>query len=449
MSSTVSPGPEPSADQTAVPHRQAPASAPARTSALQLSGWTIGFLVSVAVVLIGSVVPLWPGGQNLWTLSGLFLLGVGVVAPLAAAGLEIARAAGPGQDGDEPRVGSLTTDQFSHVVSWLAFAHFFLLSVTTLNPVALVGLVGAIGMLVCSPLRFLFGGRAGAARAGRPSSAGDRRDGGSGDAGGELPAGPETPEDIQASWQSAQAGWQPAGETGWYTATGRQQGSWSANEDAAPSAAQPAPGQTAPGADAPAGLSSQAAGQPSVREIDPHEQEVSAEQTVLRSELRTQIQDEDLESRPGTGPDLVGDSGADPDAELGMTRLSDRAAHGGAPAASLTATAAEASGGTPAGGSGAVGTAGLGGQPQQGEAISAESAEQATTPRGAEPAQYEAFWFAVGSPRQAVGPDGSPLFALEPGGWILALEDRGDEFLVQNTDGRTGVLRDLRDIERA
>ena len=48
-----------------------------------------------------------------------------------------------------------------------------------------------------------------------------------------------------------------------------------------------------------------------------------------------------------------------------------------------------------------------------------------------------------------MGPDGSPAFPLQPGGWILALEDRGVEFLVQNTDGRTAVLRDLQDIERA
>jgi hypothetical protein len=73
-----------------------------------------------------------------------------------------------------------------------------------------------------------------------------------------------------------------------------------------------------------------------------------------------------------------------------------------------------------------------------------------SAPRGTEPAEYEAFWFAVGSRRTAVNPeDGSPAFGLEPGGWILALEDRGHEFLVQNTDGRTGVLEDLTDIERA
>jgi hypothetical protein len=62
---------------------------------------------------------------------------------------------------------------------------------------------------------------------------------------------------------------------------------------------------------------------------------------------------------------------------------------------------------------------------------------------------HEAFWFAVAQHRTAVDErTGAPLFGIEPGGWVLALEDRGDEFLVQHTDGRVGVLRDLSNIER-
>jgi hypothetical protein len=65
-----------------------------------------------------------------------------------------------------------------------------------------------------------------------------------------------------------------------------------------------------------------------------------------------------------------------------------------------------------------------------------------------EPA-HEAFWFAVAQHRTAVDPQtGGPAFVIEPGGWVLALEDRGHEFLVQHTDGRLGVLRDLSNIER-
>ena len=62
---------------------------------------------------------------------------------------------------------------------------------------------------------------------------------------------------------------------------------------------------------------------------------------------------------------------------------------------------------------------------------------------------HEAFWFAVAQPRTAVDErTGAPAFVIEPGGWVLALEDRGNEFLVQHTDGRLGVLRDLSNIER-
>jgi hypothetical protein len=62
---------------------------------------------------------------------------------------------------------------------------------------------------------------------------------------------------------------------------------------------------------------------------------------------------------------------------------------------------------------------------------------------------HDAFWFAVAQPRTAVDEHtGAPAFVIEPGGWVLALEDRGHEFLVQHTDGRVGVLRDLSNIER-
>jgi len=74
--------------------------------------------------------------------------------------------------------------------------------------------------------------------------------------------------------------------------------------------------------------------------------------------------------------------------------------------------------------------------------------DPAGRPESPEPA-YEAFWFAVPQSRVAVDEhSGAPAFTIEPGGWVLALEDRGGEFLVQNTDGRLGVLRDLSHIER-
>ena len=75
--------------------------------------------------------------------------------------------------------------------------------------------------------------------------------------------------------------------------------------------------------------------------------------------------------------------------------------------------------------------------------------DPSSRPEESEQPVHEAFWFAVAQHRMAVDErTGAPLFGIEPGGWVLALEDRGDEFLVQHTDGRVGVLRDLSNIER-
>ncbi|WP_102157360.1 hypothetical protein [Zhihengliuella halotolerans] len=60
------------------------------------------------------------------------------------------------------------------------------------------------------------------------------------------------------------------------------------------------------------------------------------------------------------------------------------------------------------------------------------------------------FWFAVPHPREAFDEQtGMWAFTVEPGGWVLALADRGDTFLIQHPDGRVGVLRETDGIERA
>ena len=85
-----------------------------------------------------------------------------------------------------------------------------------------------------------------------------------------------------------------------------------------------------------------------------------------------------------------------------------------------------------------------------GSPAEAEEAEPITATRDESEAVVEAFWFAVGTPRQIVDErTGLPLFMFHPGDWELGLEDRGDEFLVQDKrTGRIGVLRDLSNIER-
>ncbi|WFP16000.1 hypothetical protein [Citricoccus muralis] len=74
--------------------------------------------------------------------------------------------------------------------------------------------------------------------------------------------------------------------------------------------------------------------------------------------------------------------------------------------------------------------------------------QPAPSEQPAQPAQPQAgaFWFAVPNERRTEGEHG---FVLPAGEWILALEDRGDTFLVQAPNGRQGVLADLDGVERA
>lgn len=62
---------------------------------------------------------------------------------------------------------------------------------------------------------------------------------------------------------------------------------------------------------------------------------------------------------------------------------------------------------------------------------------------------YQAFWFAVPEPREAVDPTtGLPVFTIYPGDWFLGLEDHGSWFTVRDADGRVGLLRNLDRIQR-
>jgi hypothetical protein len=380
------------------------------------SRWDLGFLVSVLVVLLGSIVPLATSrfGLNVWGVYNPFFLGIGVLMPLAAAGLVLARATGStGSAGDGPRLGSLNAAQFAHVASWLALAFFFITFATTLDPVLVIGLIGSLGLVATSPLRNLVAGLADSRAASRPASP----------AAGHEP-GPAAAGAAQAPTAAAApaAGGQEIPDDARPEETDR-----GTEHEAAATGAAPAYGQAATG--------------------EAHE------------EFRTSP--EGAEAAGDAQPRDGQPSGTDADEQWGDTRLhprsTDEAAASatsafGAPGIDTDDTADATTSADRGAVSGQDTDTGAGPQPapvQHTEALEPQAAGP-SAPRGAEPVEYEAFWFAVGTRRMAVHPeDGSPAFGLEPGGWILALEDRGHEFLVQNTDGRTGVLRDLTDIERA
>lgn len=332
---------------------------------LQWTPWSIAFLIAVAITLIGSVIPMGQYGPNLWTAGSLFLLGIGALFPLIAAGLVVAQLQARATGGQAPRLGSLSVEQVGHVASWLAFASFFTLFVTTLEPATLVGLIGSLGMVFLSPLRFLFGSALGS-QADRPLNT--------------------TRSGAGAGTKKAAAG-SPASAQTTTTTT-----------PAATSVITPASGS--------------ASTETSTGRADTADRAETAADQGSAGQTSAAAQGFGIEDSAGPAP-LDQDSaelGADPDAETTVRRTPGEEVAAG------------------------------------GDVVGNQGRQE---PQAAGEPRYEAFWFAVGTPRHTVNPDGSQAFLLEPGNWILALEDRGHEFLVQNTDGRTAVLRDLGDVERA
>ncbi|MGL3806971.1 hypothetical protein ACSYDW_12830 [Paeniglutamicibacter sp. R2-26] len=58
------------------------------------------------------------------------------------------------------------------------------------------------------------------------------------------------------------------------------------------------------------------------------------------------------------------------------------------------------------------------------------------------------FWFALNQPRPVYDPrSGAQLTTLQPGTWILCLEDRGQDYLINLDGDRPAVLRDLDNLQ--
>ena len=58
------------------------------------------------------------------------------------------------------------------------------------------------------------------------------------------------------------------------------------------------------------------------------------------------------------------------------------------------------------------------------------------------------FWFALNAPRPVFHPgNGKQLGMMQPGTWILCLEDRGTEYLINQANGTPAVLRNLDDLQ--
>ncbi|MCZ9883971.1 MFS transporter [Arthrobacter sp. B2a2-09] len=363
---------------------------------------------STLLMFVGSLLPMFGGRYNLWNLDNLFFLALGVILPLVVAALFVARRLQPG---NIVRIGSLSTDQFASVVASFALTLFFLSAAGAFTVFVLVGLIGSVGLLaatVLAPhlplLRDDFKDRAEqpAHVVARESAIPSRK-----------PAAPKPPkpEPVAPVAASVPDTSVPAAAARWAPAAAVPT-SFGASGDA-PSSPAPAdaPAETAA---APAAAPEPVAA-PEAAAVVPAE---PAEAPVADAERAPAPTPEEPRHMPAAtmATPIVGGVDA-----------------GAGPATQHIGTVNEAN-------------------PDQTRVHQTIGATVDPATRRDE-SQYdsghEAFWFAVAHPRVVVDEHtGMPAFTIEPGAWVLALEDRGEEFLVQDAGGKVGVLRDLSHIER-
>ncbi|MDI3213148.1 hypothetical protein [Arthrobacter sp. AL12] len=395
---------------------KASAKAAGKTNQAVLGPFTIRDLTvfgSTLILFVASLIPMFAVRYNLWNLGSLFFLGLGIVLPVIVSALFVARRVSPGT---KIRIGSLSVDQFGSVVASFAVAFFFLAVAGAFVPSMLLALVGALGLLAATVLGRLV-----------PFFAGDFLDR------AEVPAhvvaresavpvrkpqAPKAPKEAKdetapkAVGTSAVAGWAkrmtPGGKSGTSGASGA----------------------AAPGTGAAAG---------------------AAAATPARSAAPTPVVGSPETQVSGIVPNATAPKPSAAEAtQAAVVTPGAAAPAGGQPRDVRAASAAEETRATEVpvtSGHGAPTT--VNPQVRQQEPIGA-TVDPANRPEEHDvQVVHEAFWFAVAQPRTAVEEhSGVAAFVIEPGGWVLALEDRGHEFLVQHTDGRVGVLRDLSNIER-
>ncbi|MEV8133283.1 hypothetical protein AB0O54_19315 [Pseudarthrobacter oxydans] len=406
------------------------------------------------ILFVASLLPIFGARYNLWNLNNLFFLGLGIVLPLIVSALFAARRLSPAT---KIRIGSLSIDQFASVVASFAVAFFFVSVAGAYVPSLLVGLIGSLVLFAATVLgRFLpylssdFQDRAEvpAHVVAREAAVPTRK-----------PRAPKKPkEETAPGSKDSRPGSKILSGGGLFGGAGA--GSSAVKPG---SAEEPAPaGHQGPAAQ-------QASPRPGGQAAATHAPATAAVPTAAAPvSTAPEISDWTPAGDPGPATqaaDVVRPSST-PAAE--ETRLGDvPAAAGAGPAAAAAHHEASANhdGGThPAtpsgqGSSSSAQGARSGWEPTPATAVHQQvrteepigaTVDPSTRPDESEEQPiHEAFWFAVAQHRTAYDPrTGAPAFVIEPGGWVLALEDRGHEFLVQHTDGRLGVLRDLSNIER-
>lgn len=395
----------------------------------------------VALVFIGTLLPFTDGlvrYANFWNTSALFFVGIGILLPVLALALLAGRRLGSAG----LRVGSLSVDQFASVTAILAATFFFLETVTVFHAGPLVALIGSLGMVAATvvgpflPLvkdDFAQRPEVPAHPAARPITAARPRP--------PKPAEPVEPAEATASpaapvprsGQPHQVGINPA------AAAVRQNGAglYGAGGAGVVGAGPAASGQS--------GME-----RGSFRPTPDREaaQEVpSGPQSGAHAVGQEADQDSGQHVGQGVGQDSPGDADQRGDVAAAGASLSGSDTGGQDTPATPSASATEQTQVHDVVDDGSTRTYAAVTSPED-----RSRQEPITATRSAEEEPVvEAFWFAVGSSRPVFDEQtGRKVFTLQPGDWEVGIEDRGGEFLVQDKrTGAVGILRDLRNIERA
>lgn len=385
------------------------------------------------ILFVASLLPLFGARYNLWNLNNLFFLGLGIILPLIASALFAARRLAPGT---RIRVGSLSIDQFASVVASFAVAFFFLSVAGAYATSLLVGLIGSLVLFAATVLgRFL------------PYLSGD------------FKGRPEAPAHIMAREAAVPARKPripkpPKPETGSGQSTSAFKGAGVFGGGAGSTVVEPGsaghepPRATQPPATAAVPVAGAAAASPGPGAGTPGDG--AAGRAASAPEAGTPAPSAPAPSAPvSTAPEV---SDQAPDVDAGPpTQAADvvRPAPAPAPAPEETQHGDIPAGGAPRPAWEPPAATAVHQQIRAEEPIGATVDPAARHEETDGQPVHEAFWFAVAQHRTAFDPrTGAPAFVIEPGGWVLALEDRGHEFLVQHTDGRLGILKDLSNIER-
>ncbi|UKA66157.1 hypothetical protein LFT44_16940 [Arthrobacter sp. FW306-05-C] len=408
------------------------------------------------ILFVASLLPLFGTRYNLWNLNNLFFLGLGIILPLITSALFAARRLAPAT---KIRVGSLSIDQFASVVASFAVAFFFLSVAGGYVASLLVGLIGSLVLFAATVLgRFL------------PYLSGDFKD------------RPEAPAHLVAREAAVpvrkpRAPKAPKPEVGPSQSKGGLKGAGIFGGAGAGSSAVQPGSSAQPGSVNQPVPSAQPAGPEPVRSN--HTPATAAVPVATAGGSAAAAAGAGSSSTPASTPDAgAATSGA---AAAGAAPASAEGAASPTPvstAPEVSDRIPEVEAGPPTQAADVVrpASAPAAEETQYADVPAANAPQAAYEPPAAtavhqqvraeqpigatvDPASrhdendgqpiHEAFWFAVAQHRTAFDPrTGAPAFVIEPGGWVLALEDRGHEFLVQHTDGRLGVLRDLSNIER-